>query len=1014
MRKLKKILSVFLAVCMMAGMTTSASASSPASDGAEVQTDDGTSGSSTDDFYKIVHLDAGRKYFSVENIKSIIDTASAAGFNYLELAVGNDGLRFLLDDMSVTAGGTEYSDDAVTAAIQAANKEYYDAGEKNELTQEEMEEIISYANKKNMGIIPLLNTPGHMNAIVTAMSALGINGSYNGSDNTVDVTNEDAVAFTKALFQKYVTYFAGKGCTVFNFGADEYANDKYSTGGMGFAQLINAGQYDEFVAYINDLAAMIKDAGMTPMAFNDGIYYNQITTNSIDKDIMIAYWSSGWSGYNVASASFLANQGFKMINTNGDYYWVLGKEAQCSAEKASGFDATAFMGDSTISNPAGAMFCIWCDVPGADTADNVVIYTKDTITAFDNALGGTTGGDNEKEAVVTDEETGVSVSAVGLTSVEVSRTEADVTVEGAKDIVAYEIVPMTAAGNYTGSATVTIPVPDTWTNVRGGVLASASGEEVTGIEGTFADGKFTFEVPHFSTVVVYDFADNALEDRVITVMAGRTTTDTITGVNYAGTYVTEDPSVAAVTVTGTDAIPESITYTKADVTCNDLIGSNSNGAWRETGYYYQVGENYYPLYAMRTSTRGFLGTIYTYTWGYSVNDSVNNVVQIGDTQEEYYSTAREPDITVHEQNITPAIPASTTVTFTATADAAGKTTYVTIGNVRYTINVVAEDLSRVDPLTVEFWITNSTVTSNGSTEMDISAAQAYSESGVQISDLVPENGVRTGADNEVVYWKSTRLDYNHQQVIDGEDRTLQGTDFTYIRYWDGNWQYSNDRAGWTSVVRGDQIVAYYLQVTDVTTEITTNVVDWGQTYYEWRYTNDNRWFWDGYVENGSKYVFLDFAVVYEDGTQNPSSFPVNNTMFFHFDGCSASNPRVLGAISFTENEDYEIWKVTVQDGTSTGYRAPSYFSSTYSGEEEVVWSEEMGGTPHIDSLSYVANRSGKLVRVYVRAKVTEDSLTVHYIDETSGNNEFYNYNIAVREGTTLTGDLIVDQTEILW
>ena len=174
----------------------------------------------------------------------------------------------------------------------------------------------------------------------------------------------------------------------------------------------------------------------------------------------------------------------------------------------------------------------------------------------------------------------------------------------------------------------------------------------------------------------------------------------------------------------------------------------------------------------------------------------------------------------------------------------------------------------------------------------------------------------------------------------------------------------------------------------------------GQTYYEWRYTNDNRWFWDGYVENGSKYVFLDFAVVYEDGTQNPSSFPVNNTMFFHFDGCSASNPRVLGAISFTENEDYEIWKVTVQDGTSTGYRAPSYFSSTYSGEEEVVWSEEMGGTPHIDSLSYVANRSGKLVRVYVRAKVTEDSLTVHYIDETSGNNEFYNYNIAVREGTT--------------
>ena len=200
--------------------------------------------------YRIVHLDCGRKYFSVDNIKSIIDTSSEAGFNYLELAVGNDGLRFLLDDMSVTVGETAYESTDVTNAVQAANKAYYDAGEQNELTQAEMDEIIAYAKEKGMGVIPLLNTPGHMNAIVSAMASLGINGSYDGSANTIDVTNADAVAFTKALLQKYVTYFAEKGCTLFNFGADEYANDIYSTGGMGFAQLVNAGQYDEFVAYI--------------------------------------------------------------------------------------------------------------------------------------------------------------------------------------------------------------------------------------------------------------------------------------------------------------------------------------------------------------------------------------------------------------------------------------------------------------------------------------------------------------------------------------------------------------------------------------------------------------------------------------------------------------------------------------------------------------------------------------------------------------------------------------------
>ena len=47
------------------------------------------------------------------------------------------------------------------------------------------------------------------------------------------------------------------------------------------------------------------------------------------------------------------------------------------------------------------------------------------------------------------------------------------------------------------------------------------------------------------------------------------------------------------------------------------------------------------------------------------------------------------------------------------------------------------------------------------------------------------------------------------------------------------------------------------------------------------------------------------------------------------------------------------------------------------------------------------NYESILIRVYVRAKVTEDSLRVHYIDQTDGSqdNAFYEYNIGVKEGT---------------
>ena len=64
----------------------------------------------------------------------------------------------------------------------------------------------------------------------------------------------------------------------------------------------------------------------------------------------------------------------------------------------------------------------------------------------------------------------------------------------------------------------------------------------------------------------------------------------------------------------------------------------------------------------------------------------------------------------------------------------------------------------------------------------------------------------------------------------------------------------------------------------------------------------------------------------------------------------------------------------------------------------------MGGIPQIDQLQYIANRSGKLVRVYVRAKVTEDSLTVNYYDESNTTSPFYSYNIAVASGTTFNND----------
>ena len=104
--------------------------------------------------------------------------------------------------MSLTVNGTTYSSEEVAAAIHTGNEAYYNFTT-DELTESEMDEIIAYAKTKGLGIIPVINTPGHMDAILDAAEALtGKTCSYNGSARTIDVTNSTAVAFTQAFVQK--------------------------------------------------------------------------------------------------------------------------------------------------------------------------------------------------------------------------------------------------------------------------------------------------------------------------------------------------------------------------------------------------------------------------------------------------------------------------------------------------------------------------------------------------------------------------------------------------------------------------------------------------------------------------------------------------------------------------------------------------------------------------------------------------------------------------------------------
>lgn len=991
----KRLLSLILAVILMIGLLPISAFATSASAQASDAEDTGYK-------YNIMFLDCGRKYFSVNSIKQIIDNASAAGFNYIQLAVGNDGLRFLLDDMSLTVNGKTYSSERVSAAIHAGNEAYYNF-DVDELTQPEMDEIIAYAASKGMGVIPCVNTPGHMDAILSAATALtGKDCSYSGSARTIDVTNATAVAFTQALLQKYISYFAGKGCEYFNMGAGEYANDIFTSGSMGFGNLQSTGKYSYYVTYVNAVAKMVKDAKMTPMAFNDGIYFNSNTSSgTFDTDILICYWSNGWSSYTPMPAANLAAKGFKLINTHGDYYWVLGKsDWQCSPEKAKGFNYKTFQG-GTINDPTGSMFCIWCDYPGAGTDTSVVNNTAATIAAFGKVLPKVKPVEDVKNVTKTDDTTGVSVTAPGLTGLTVKGAAApsiDTAAEG--KVLAYDVTPTTESGNYAEAASVSFKTPSGWDTSRvRGFVVNTDGTVTDGLTGVVENGSFTFTAPHFSVMGIYQLsADAPTETKDINVAVGGTATVTVKDVNLAkngATFTTDDPSIATVTVTGQDETPSTVKYDPTRVSYRELAGSNTE--WTKTEYFYEVDGNYYPVYAYRE----YYYAYYYYYYGYSTTDESSNVISLG---RGWSGTAD-----LYKKTGTDAVPASSTITFTGKS--AGDTS-VTIGGVKYNIHVTekAPDNALTDTsINLEYWITNNKVYDGSQTAANqyqtitTSTNGVITDEGVALADLAP-NPANSFFDGTVTvyYWQAMRLDAAHKQTdASGVDQTARGTTLTHVRYHSDAWQYKTADGVWHYFEAGDQLVAYYLQKTEVTKEIDTYVKDWGYST-----TGDET----PNTSGGKGQVALTIAVVYPDGTVSPTEgemYSKSTTIFNYWGG------RDIGIVAPVNNSNYNISKITVTDGTRTDNtsdivwynsdtiewnKTPNAAGKEWYDETE-VWNKSSGTTPMVNgknsNITWSAKNTAKLMLIYLEPIEKETNLNVQYIDLNANNNVFHSYQIVM-------------------
>ena len=1081
----KRLLSLILAVILMIGLLPISAFATSAS----AQAGEDKAATQDSEFLRIFHLDCGRKYFTVSEIEGIIDQLAENHFTHLQLAFGNNGFRFLLNDMSVKANNKTYSSDDVKNAVTNGNTTYSNG--KNTastmLSETDMDTIIAYAKGKDISIIPMLNTPGHMDALVSAMGKLSV--GTQRSDSEMSLTSDAQVEFIKALQQKYITYFASKGSEYYNLAADEYS----------FSGLSNT-EYTVFAEYVNEVAKMVKDAQMTPLAYNDGFLYSGKTSSvPFDTDIVICYWAQGT---NYASVTELHNAGFKILNNNDAWYYVLGDylydiwaKGQWGYEDAlKGIKNTPVTQAKNVADKeipvVGSVLCCWCDGPSkswADSKDNVydliatmAKYNPDYFT-------------DKVKLSASDDATGVSVAMTGTkdqkATVEVKEITSDFTFDTEVEAhVSYNVTPTVNGKAYTGEGTVTLPVPEGWatedSRIRAYIIDNGA---VKLISGTLSGGKYTFQVPHFSEMGLVQLAEGAGSTENVTVAVGRTSKAyDLTGDNLPGdgTYKTDDgivsytiaTSTGEMTATKATSIDSKTEYiigngsqylklsgssirstTNLDDATKWTISSSENGYTIKSGSYYLSRSSSWSSYSLSAST-------ISATWSWSANDGFYFTDYYG----RYYYLTYSNGWTVSryataanngQPYTTTAEKAGTTVTFKGLK--VGNTTAV-IGDTQYNITVVNEDLDNAATLPIQLWITNSSievtgVTTRGSEQFNdynnggyayyvtAKAEVAFGEKGVALSQLVPDavkdksETSRDDRDATYALWKGTVLNTTTglQKVWWTDMTKADGrVDYQYVRYYSGSWAVSSDRENWT-IVTGEgstggassckeQVIAYYMQRTDVTQEVITDVVDWGNPTDKWA------------SERPTQYGVLDFAVKYPDGTRVPDSFPkMGKTVYFHcdesdktgvvFQDGNSNYYRRIGLINGIDTTGYEIYMITVTPTSDTPTeqltgKNTALTTSTkieYKGTEKVAWVDDegnlpsqfkpndakfssisgnyqytVGGNPNIEGLE-IYQRQGMLVTYYIRPVATMDSLHVHYINKNTGN-EFYTYPINVK------------------
>jgi len=209
--------------------------------------------------YRGMMLDVARHFFSVEDVKRVIDLMAAYKMNVLHLHLSDDqGWRIEIKswpELTTIGGSTEVG-----------------GGEGGFYTQEDYKEIIDYAQERYITIVPEIDMPGHTNAALASYAELNCDGEarelYTGTDvgfSTLCAGKDITYRFVEDVVSEIVALTPGPW---FHIGGDES----------------HVTSPDDYVFFVNRVQEIVADHGKKIIG------WDEIANADLLEGATVHYW----------------------------------------------------------------------------------------------------------------------------------------------------------------------------------------------------------------------------------------------------------------------------------------------------------------------------------------------------------------------------------------------------------------------------------------------------------------------------------------------------------------------------------------------------------------------------------------------------------------------------------------------------------------------------------------------------------------------------------------------------